>query len=109
MTQYAYLNDSVSFECATNLTGYTLNLIFGMSVPPSLRIVLLSNGGQMLSADITATIQSNGSCAICYANLYETEKACLYVQGQFLQCSLKSTMIHTQVLLIVLVTFKGIS
>ena len=64
MTQYAYLNDSVSFECATNLTGYTLNLIFGMSVPPLLRLVTLPNGGIMLSADITATSQTNGSCAI---------------------------------------------
>ena len=110
MTQYAYLNDSVSFECATDLTGYTLDLIFGMSVPPSLRIVPLSNGGQMVSANITATNQSNGSCAICYANLLnETEKACLYVQGQFLQCSLKSNMIYTQVLLIVSVIYKGIS
>ena len=80
-----------------------------MSVPPSLRTVTLPNGGKMLSADITATIQSNGSCAICYANLNATEKACLYVQGQFLQCSLKSTMIYTQVLLIVSVIYKGIS
>ena len=91
------------------MTGYTLNLIFGMSVPPSLRAVTLPNGGHMVSANITATSQSNGSCAICYANLNETEKACLYVQGQFLLGNMDYDTFYSQVLLVVLVIFKVIS
>ena len=83
-TQYVYVNDTVTFECATNLTGYIL-VILTRGVPPSFQAsVTLPNGGMMILVNLTATNESNGTDVTCLAlsnggNANET--AYLYVQG----------------------------
>ena len=78
MTQYVYLNDTVTFECAfTNLSGY---FISRGTIPP---VTTLANGsGTMISFSLTATIQVNGTDVTCYTvNGNATETAYVYVQG----------------------------
>ena len=81
MTQYVYLNDTVTFECTlTNLSGY---FISRGAIPPSLVVTTLANGGTMLSFSLTATNQVNGTDVTCYTiNGAATETAYVYVQGQ---------------------------
>ena len=81
MTQYVYLNDTVKFECATNLTNYSLFLI----IKGSECLVLhetLPNAGMMISCSLTASSEANGTHVFCYApNENATEPAYVYVQG----------------------------
>ena len=83
-TQYVYINDTVTFECATNETGYSIYIFFG-GVPPSLLISeTLPNGVRMISFNLTATNASNGTDVTCKAFSNDgnaTETAYLYVQG----------------------------
>ena len=73
----------MTFECATNLTGNNLYFIAGGAIPPSLSSVTLPNGGIMISFNLTATNESNGTDVTCYTqfNGNATETAYLYVQG----------------------------
>ena len=52
MTQYVYLNDTVTFDCATNLTGYEIRLFYGNDITSN--ITDLPNGGKR--SEIIATI-----------------------------------------------------
>ena len=80
-TQYVYLNDTVSFECATNLTGYTINFVYGSN--------LLANEtalpyGERRTA-FTASSNLNGTYILCTATMDHifktTGSAYLYIQG----------------------------
>ena len=81
VTQYVYLNDTVTFECATNLTGYTISFLFGTD--PMDTITDLSNGGKRTT--FTATSEINGTNIICLARMgimiFNTDAAYLYAQG----------------------------
>ena len=82
MTQYVYINDTVTFECATNLTGYSLYFLVGGKVPSSQASETLPNGGTAISFSLTATNQLNGTDVTCYTvNGNATETAYVYVQG----------------------------
>uniref|UniRef100_A0A1X7TDD1 Immunoglobulin domain-containing protein n=1 Tax=Amphimedon queenslandica TaxID=400682 RepID=A0A1X7TDD1_AMPQE len=83
VTQYVYVNDTVTFECATNVTGNNLYFIARGAIPPSQSSVALPEGGIMISFNLTATIASNGTDVTCYTqfNGNATETAYLYVQG----------------------------
>ena len=95
----------MTFKCATNVTGYSL-VIFTRGVPPSSQTsVSLPNGGMMLSFNLTAANESNGTDVICQAFSNDgnaTETAYLYVQGN---CQYYGSVhyyyTHSQVLLIV--------
>uniref|UniRef100_A0A1X7SEV6 Immunoglobulin subtype domain-containing protein n=1 Tax=Amphimedon queenslandica TaxID=400682 RepID=A0A1X7SEV6_AMPQE len=84
VTKYVYINDTVTFDCATNETGYTL-VILARGIPPSLQTsVTLPNGGMMISFNVTATKESNGTDVTCKAFSNDgnaAETAYLYVQG----------------------------
>ena len=70
-TQYVYLNHNVTFECATNLTGYTLsfNYIFsGGSITPALKKSNLTDGGIKVSTTFTVTSTLNGTRIGCRAD-----------------------------------------
>ena len=71
MTQYAYVNDTVTFDCATNLTGYVLSFNYdtgpGVSLSASLTTLDISGGGKRIIANITATSQLNGTTVTCSA------------------------------------------
>ncbi|XP_019854745.1 PREDICTED: uncharacterized protein LOC109583743 [Amphimedon queenslandica] len=84
VTQYVYVNDTVTFECATNGTEYTLVILIRGVPPSSLKSKTLPNGVRLLSFNLTATNASNGTDVTCLAfgddgNANET--AYLYVQG----------------------------
>ena len=66
-TQYLYVNDTVTFECATNLTGYIL--FFESNAPAAITesLKILPNGGRIISFNLTATSQVNGTSATCRA------------------------------------------
>ena len=82
VTQYVYLNDTVTFECATNLTGYSLYFLVGGKVPSSQASDTLPNGGIAISFNLTASNQLNGTDVTCYTvNGNATETAYVYVQG----------------------------
>ena len=81
MTQYVYLNDTVKFECATNLTDYDLFLIATRS-ECLVSHETLPNGGAMVSCSLTASSEVNGTNVTCYAsNENATKPAYVYVQG----------------------------
>ena len=81
-TQYVYVNDTVTFECATNVTE--LNLSF-VTYPSVNRLILSSTG--MISLNLTATSEVNGTNVTCKAHSISmtitTEPAYVYVQGQY--------------------------
>ena len=107
VTQYVYLNDTVTFECATNLTGYTISFLFGTD--PMDTVTDLCNGGKRTT--FTATSGINGTNIICLARMgimtFNTDAAYLYIQGMPMVRII--FYLYSQVLLIVLVIFKGIS
>ena len=82
MTQYVYLNDTVTFECATNMTGYTINFIYGNNVLPN-ETTLPNNRGKRTT--FTATSSINGTDIFCSAHMNTmtnfTGLAYLYIQG----------------------------
>ena len=61
----------MTFECATNLTGYTLtfNYIFsGGSITPTLKKSNLTDGGKKVSTTFTVTSTLNGTRVGCRAD-----------------------------------------
>ena len=81
MTQYVYFNDTVTFECSTNLAGYTLSFFYGADVMPT--ETDLPNGGKRTT--FTATSEVNGTDIVCAARMgimiNTTEAAYIYIQG----------------------------
>ena len=88
-TQYVYLNHNVTFDCATNLTGYTLsfNYIFGDgSITPTLKKSNLPDGGIKVSTTFIVTNTLNGTRVGCRADHSVntpmlTSLATVYAQG----------------------------
>ena len=78
-TQYVYVNDTVTFECATNDTQFNPSFVIYPSVNGS---VSASIG--MASLNLTATSEVNGTNVTCHEhNGAATEPAFVYVQGQY--------------------------
>ena len=70
-TQYVYLNHNVTFECATNLTGYTLTFDYvygGGSISPTFMKSNLPNGGIKVSTTFIVTSTLNGTGVRCIAD-----------------------------------------
>ena len=76
-TQYVYVNDTVTFECATNGTE---DLSF-VTYPSFIDQVLTGIG--LLSFNLTATSKINGTSVTCHGPNEATKPAYLYVQGQY--------------------------
>ena len=83
-TQYVYVNDTVTFECAIiNGTQFDLSFVTYPSVNGS-----ISSSTGMASFNLTATSEVNGTNVTCTSYNYDfavanTEPAYLYVQGQY--------------------------
>ena len=81
VTQYVYFNDNVTFECSTNLTGYTLSFFYGTHVMPT--ETDLPNGGKRTTFTANSTL--NGTDIFCLARMGSmtntTEVAYIYIQG----------------------------
>ena len=79
----------MTFECATNLTGYTLTFDYifgGGSITPTLKKSNLTDGGIKVSTTFTVTSTLNGTRVGCRADhnvntSMLTSLANVYVQG----------------------------
>ena len=87
-TQYVYLNHNVTFECATNLTGYTLTFSYDKSVAATVKQTNLSDGSIKVSTTFIVTSTNNGTSVRCIADVnigvntpILTSIAYVYVQG----------------------------
>ena len=81
-TQYVYINDTVTFECATNLTGHALIFTVGGVIQLSTAVTSLPNGGRKISLSQVATDQLNGTGVVCQDNNGNAaETVYIYVQG----------------------------
>ena len=70
----------MTFDCATNLTGYEIRLFYGNDIISN--ITDLPNGGKR--SEIIATIEVNGTDIVCVfrmGTMTNTTVAYLYVQG----------------------------
>ena len=85
-TQYVYVNDTVTFECATNETELHLSFV---TYPSDIGSVLFSTG--IASLNLTATSEVNGTSVTCQVatghTTAVTAPAYLYVQGQYTICT----------------------
>ena len=84
-TQYVWINQTATFTCATNVTGY--ELIFNIpGVDEQESNTLLPGGGQTTTAIFTATLYTNGTNVTCGALMEftlvdTTEVVQILVQG----------------------------
>ena len=87
VTQYVYINDTVTFECATNETEFDLSIATYPSVTGSISILNTGKGSTILKLNLTATSEVNGTNVTCNATTElttaVTEPAYVYVQGQY--------------------------
>ena len=84
-TQYVYLNHNVTFECATNLTGYTLTFDYSGSIDSTLKQTNLPNGGIKIITTFIVTSTNNGTSVSCIArlnNIFKGISALSYVYAQ---------------------------
>ena len=76
----------MTFECATNLTGYTLTFSYGGSIAVTNKQTNLPDGGIKISTTFTVTSTLNGTGVRCIADdsvntPMFTSLAYVYVQG----------------------------
>ena len=88
-TQYVYLNCSVTFECATNLTGYTLTFSYGVAVDETFNPIDLPDGGKKVTTTFIVTHSLNGTSVRCHADdddnsFISTSKVYAYAQGLYI-------------------------
>ena len=89
VSQYAYVNDTVTFDCATNMIGYDLSFDYktgpGVSLSALATQLDIPGGGKRIIANITATTQLNGTRVTCFAfnqhDFITSNPAYIYVQG----------------------------
>ena len=70
-TQYVWINQTATFECATNRTGYalTLNIPAGVPLPGyTASITDLSGGGKIAVVSFTVISDNNGTGIRCIAD-----------------------------------------
>ena len=81
MTQYVYVNDTVTFKCRTNGTEYINSLMIDTN--PQLGGVYPYTHHLTVFIKLTATREINGTSFTCRVLHVTTEPAYLYVQGQY--------------------------
>ena len=81
-----WINQTATFTCATNVTGYELS--FNNIIDVSTTSVNLPGGGKLATASFTVTLESNGTSVRCLADtaeddaiLHLTSLAYAYAQG----------------------------
>ena len=86
----------MTFECATNLNGYNLFFETKLSVDETF-------DGMMVSLNLKASIEVNGTAFTCRAsNGDTTEPAYVYVQGQYIH---EYVMDYKEIMGIMMVSF----
>ena len=81
-TQYVYLNHNVIFECAINLTGYTLSFSYGGSISSTVKQTNLPDGGIKVTTTFIVTNGNNGTSGT--NSFISTSKVYAYAQGLYI-------------------------
>ena len=79
----------MTFECATNLTGYTITFSYNKAVDVILKQTNLLDGGIKITATFIVTHSLNGTSIRCHADddtnpLISTSKVYAYAQGLYI-------------------------
>ena len=67
-TQYVWINQTATFTCATNVTGYSLIFSVSGGVADVPTLMDLPGGGQLATTSFTVTSDNNGTSARCLAD-----------------------------------------
>ena len=88
-TQYVWINQTATFECAINVTEYALgfNLIpASVACGEGSTVIDLPEGGRLATCSFKVTSDNNGTSVRCNANgngLWSTERVYAYAQGKW--------------------------
>ena len=66
-TQYVWINQTATFTCATNVTGYELSFSVSGGVADVPTLMDLPGGGQLVTTSFTVTSDNNGTSVRCLA------------------------------------------
>ena len=66
-TQYVWINQTATFTCATNVTGYILSFSIAAGIDKNDAVTDLPGGGQLATASFTVTSENNGAIVRCLA------------------------------------------
>ena len=84
-TQYVWINQTATFTCATNVTGYILSFNIPAIVDHIPTVTDLPEGGQLATASFTVTSDNNSTSIRCAADngtiFTITTPVYAYVQG----------------------------
>ena len=67
-TQYIWINQTATFTCATNVTGYQLSFTIPAGVYDTTTVTDLPGGGQLATSSFTVTSDNNGTSLRCTAD-----------------------------------------
>ena len=67
-TQYVWINQTATFTCATNVTGYILGFsIIPAGIDDDTTVTDLPEGGRLATTSFTVTSDNNGTSVRCLA------------------------------------------
>ena len=85
ITQYVWSNQAVTFECGTNISGYSLSFSIPAGIIYVTSVMDLLPEDRLATITFIATAATNGTSIRCSADdgnvLHFTEAAYVYVQG----------------------------
>ena len=67
-TQYVWINQTATFTCATNVTGYSLGFSILGGIPHVATVTDLPGGGWLATTSFTVTSDNNGTSVRCTAD-----------------------------------------
>ena len=96
-TQHVWINQTATFTCATNVTGYTLSFSIPASVDDTPTVADLPGGGQLATTSFTVTSDNNGTIVRCLADngavLMASDPGFAYGQGmEYILCTYNLTI-----------------
>ena len=84
-TRYVWINQTATFTCATNVTGYELSFSVSGGVAHVPTLMDLPGGGQLATTSFTVTSDNNGTIVRCLADngaeLMASDPGFAYGQG----------------------------
>ena len=106
-TQYVWINQTATFTCATNVTGYELSFSIPAGIAHVTTVTDLPEGGRLATASFTVTSDNNSTRVRCIAEngdlLTSTTLVFAYAQGtvdyiriMVLTCLPRSTIISSR-------------
>ena len=99
-TQYVWINQTATFTCTTNVTGYTLSFSIPAGVDDDDTVTDLPGGGQLATCSFTVTSDSNGTSVRCLATnnggLPVVSDPAGFAYGQGMECICSLSFISPQ-------------